>query len=97
MTVHPRDHMSDAVEAPFNSMTSGATTGVATSGNPDLSSIMILTPIRSTSYIILDILHGVQIKGYSEIRKLNIPVFRCQDVSCLEIAMHNLTIGNNWS
>ena len=83
--------MSEAGEAPFNSMTSGATMNkIVSIPNLILKRTDIRTPIRRPSDIVLDLLHGTEVQRHTKVRQLDIASFGSQNIRCFQVTVHNL-------
>ena len=91
MMVHAKDQISEAGDAPFNSMTSGATEKeIAWSNKCDNGRKPKRTPIGCSRNIVLDVFHGTKVQRHTKVRELHIPRLGRQDICSLEIAMYNL-------
>jgi len=90
MTVHPSDQMSDAVEAPLSSITSGATVNHP-SKEYDLRMIQTrLTPVGSSSNIVPDMLHRMQVEGNTKVGQFNVAVLCSQNIGCFQVTVDHL-------
>ena len=91
--VHPRDQISDAVEAPCREMISGATVE-----NTDQllefaqsSRASELTPVRSTDNVVVFlILNRTKIERDTEVRQANVCLLGDEDVGSFEVTMYDL-------
>ena len=95
ITVQPRDHISEAGDAPLSSMTSGATitNPISFSGKRGIEDPP--TPVGRASDIALDVLHRMKVERNTKVREFHIAVLGREDISCLEIAVDDLWILND--